>query len=140
MLRTLLTAICTVEVLAPAALIESAERVAIENPGECEWRSWVVPGARLEGVVILWLLWRSDGSYAALKRLLGLVGLLALLFPRAYVDYGSGVAYTGSSSPEWKPWVYTGTRLVGLLYVLVALDELRSHRETSGPVRTLDSG
>jgi len=125
MLRTALTAVCTVEVLAPEALIESAERVALENPGECDWRPWVVPGARIEGVVFLWAMWHSDESYSAFKRFLGLVGLLALLFPRAYVEYGSGLAYTESSSPEWKQWVYPGTRLVGLLYVVVALDELR---------------
>jgi len=126
MLREVLTPVCVAEVLAPAALIDAVERVAVENPEACEWRSWVVPGARLEGVALLWLLWRSDESYAALKRFLGLVGLLALLFPRAYVDYGSGLAYTRTSTPEWKPWVYTGTRLVGLLYVLVALSDRRS--------------
>jgi hypothetical protein len=73
-------------------------------------------------------MWRSDESYSAFKRFLGLVGLLALLFPRSYVNYGSDVAYTEASSPEWKPWIYTGTRLVGLLYVVVALDELRRDR------------
>lgn len=130
MLRELLSPVCAVELLAPATLIESAERVALENPEACERRSWVVPGARLEGLVVLWLLWRSDESYAAFKRFLGLVGVLVLLFPRAYVEYGSGVAYTETSSPEWRPWVYTGTRLVGLLYVLVALDELRSQSPT----------
>ncbi|WP_458208612.1 hypothetical protein [Haladaptatus sp. NG-SE-30] len=125
MLRKVLTTICTVEVLAPAALIESAERVALKNSEECDWRSWVVPGARLEGVAILWLVWRSDESYSAFKKFLGLIGLLALFFPRAYVDYGSDVAYTETSSPEWKPWVYMGTRLVGLLYVIIALNEFR---------------
>lgn len=97
----------------------------MENPEACEWRSWVVPGARLEGLLFLVMLWRSDASYASFKRLLGLIGLLAFLFPRAYVDYGSRAAYTSSSTPEWRPWVYPGTRLVGLLYVLVALRELR---------------
>jgi hypothetical protein len=126
MLRRVLTAVGIVEVLAPGTLLASAERVALENPGECDWRSWVAPGARLEGVLVLWLVWRSDRSYSAFKKFLGLVGLVALLFPRAYLEYGSDVAYTGRSSPEWKPWVYTGTRLVGLLYVIVALDEFRS--------------
>ena len=126
MLRKVLTATSTVEVLAPGTLIAAAERVALENSDECDWRSWIVPSARLEGAVILWLMWRSDESYSAFKKFLGLIGLLALLFPRAYVDYGSNVAYTETSSPEWKPWVCTGTRLVGLIYVFIALNELRS--------------
>jgi hypothetical protein len=125
MLRTILTAVAGVELLTPKALVDAAERLALENPEDCELASWVVPGARIEGLVILLLAWRSDGTYAALKRFLGVVGLLALAFPRAYVDYGSRLAYEDDAAPEWKPWVYPATRLVGLAYVLVALDELR---------------
>ncbi|QIO25285.1 hypothetical protein [Haloarcula sp. JP-L23] len=126
MLRKVLTVVGAVEVLAPGTLLESAERIALENSGECDWRSWVVPSARLEGVIILWLVWRSEESYSAFKRFLGLIGLLALFFPRTYVEYGSDLAYTEPTSPEWKPWVYTGTRVVGLLYVIIALNEFRS--------------
>lgn len=126
MLRTLLTTVCTIEVLAPEALITTTERLALDNPGDCEWQSWVTSGARLEGLVFLGMMWRSEESYSAFKEFLGLIGLLALLYPRTYVDYGGKVAYTTESMPEWKPWVYTGTRLVGLLYVLISLNELRS--------------
>ncbi len=125
MLRKLLTTVCTIEVLAPEALITSAERLALDNPGDCDWRSWVRPGARLEGLVFLGMMWRSDASYSSFKKFLGLIGLLSLLYPRTYVDYGGKVAYTNESTPEWKPWVYTGTRLVGLLYVIISLNELR---------------
>lgn len=52
------------------------------------------------------------------------IGILALLYPRSYVDYGSSLAYTEGSDPDWQGWVYPGTRVIGLLYVLVALDEL----------------
>lgn len=125
MLRPILTTVAGVELLAPNALIDAAERLALENPEECELASWVAPGARVEGLVFLVLAWRSDDSYAAFKRFLGVVGLLAFAFPRAYVDYGSRLAYDDDSDCEWKPWVYPATRLVGLLYLLVALDELR---------------
>ena len=128
MLRPILTAVTVVEALAPEKLLAAAERVALENPAECKRRSWVVPGARLEAVAILFLMWYSDDSYSAFRKLLGVVGLLALLFPRGYVEYGSGLAYVDASTCEWKPWVYPGTRAVGLLYVAVALTELwRSH-------------
>jgi hypothetical protein len=129
MLRKILTSVCAVEVLAPEVLIEAAEQIALENPAECELQSWVVPGARLEGLLFLVLMWRSDASYSSFKTFLGLVGVLALLYPRRYVDFGSRVAYTDSSACRWKPWVYTGTRLTGLLYVLIAIDELRDETE-----------
>lgn len=124
MLRPVLTAIGVIEVVSPEALIDAAEEIALDNPAACELRRWVVPGARLEGLVFLFMMWRSDASYAVFKRFLGLVGILALLYPRTYVDYGSSLAYVEGSEPEWKGWVYPGTRAIGLLYVLIALDEL----------------
>ncbi|WP_266082891.1 hypothetical protein [Haladaptatus caseinilyticus] len=126
MLRMLLSAIGIIELLSPEALINRAEHLALDNPGDCELRSWVVPGARIEGLLILLSMWRNDRSYSAFKQFLGVIGLLALAFPRAYVDYGTQLAYTDASKCRWKPWVYFGTRLVGLLYVIIALDELRN--------------
>ncbi|WP_255458090.1 MULTISPECIES: hypothetical protein [Halolamina] len=41
------------------------------------------------------------------------------------MDYGTKAAYRDASTIEWRPWVYTGTRLIGLLYVVVALAERR---------------
>jgi len=126
MLRLLLSAIGITELLSPNALIGRAEKLALENPDDCELRSWVVPGARVEGFLILVSMWRSDRSYSAFKQFLGLIGLLALVFPRAYVDYGAELAYTDASECKWKLWVYVGTRVVGLVYVLIALNERRN--------------
>jgi hypothetical protein len=126
MLRLLLSAIGLTELLSPNTLIDRTEQLAFDNPDDCELRSWVVPGARIEGLLILVFMWRSDRSYSSLKQFLGVIGLLALVFPRAYVDYGSQLAYTDTSDCRWKPWVYVGTRLIGVLYVLIALDDLRN--------------
>ena len=125
MLHKVFTTICTVEVIAPEALIESAERFALDNPDECELRDWVIPGARVEGLIFLAMMWASDSSYSTFKRFLGIIGLFAFLFPQTYVDYGGGLAYTSESAPEGKPWVYSGTRLVGIVYLLIAFDGLR---------------
>ncbi|WP_049979822.1 hypothetical protein [Halolamina rubra] len=124
MLRKLYSVICAAELLAPRRLIDAAERVALEDPAVSERRSWVVPGARLEGLLFLVMLWRSDRSYSRFKKLLGAAGLIVLLRPRAYVDYGTKASYRDASTVEWRPWVYTGARLVGLLYVLIGLREL----------------
>ena len=133
MLRKILTSVCAVEILAPDVLIDTAEQIALENSDECELRVWVRPGARLEGLLFLVMMWRSDDSYSAFKTFLGSIGLLALLYPRTYVDSGGKVAYTEASTPEWRPWVYTGTRIVGLLYVIIALNELRNHGRNDPP-------
>ena len=125
MLRKVLTSITIVEALWPETLIDAAEEIALDNPDKCELKPWVVPGARLEGLVFLVLMWRSDTSYSRFKKLLGVIGILALLYPRAYVDYAAEIAYTDTATCEWKSWVYPGTRLIGLLYVSIALTELR---------------
>lgn len=126
MLRQILTAVGVAELLSPDAFVRAAERIALDNPDDCELESWVAPVARLEGLLFLLLVWRSDASYSGFKEMLGVVGIVALLHPRAYVDYGAEIAYTDGTRCEWRPWVYPGTRLVGLAYVLVALDELRT--------------
>ena len=125
MLRKVLTSITIVEALWPETLIDAAEEIALDNPDECELKSWIVPGARLEGLVFLVLMWRSNTSYSRFKKFLGVIGILALLYPRAYVDYAAEIAYTDATTCEWKSWVYPGTRLIGLLYVSIALTELR---------------
>ena len=125
MLRTFLLAVGLVEILTPESLLESAERIALENPEECARRSWVVPFARAEGVFFVWLAGRGGDSYSTFKTFLGIVGLVALLFPRVFVDHAAEIAYIDAGRCEWKAWCYPVTRLVGILYVLVALDELR---------------
>lgn len=125
MLRKILTAIGLVEVLSPEALIDAAEGIALENPDECEIKSWMVPVARGEGLLYLFLAWRSAPSYASFKKFLSVIGVLALLYPRVFVDYSARIAYQDAASCQWKPWVYPVTRLVGLIYVLIGLNELR---------------
>ncbi|SFL32720.1 hypothetical protein SAMN04487950_3374 [Halogranum rubrum] len=125
MLRKILTTIGLIELLAPEALIATAERVALEDPDECELRSWVMTGARVEGIALLLLVWSSDASYSRFKKVLGLIGILAVSSPHVFVGCATPLAYTDASNCKWRPWVYEGTRLVGLLYVLIALNELR---------------
>lgn len=128
MLRTVLSTIGLVEILAPEALIDAAEQIALANPEECELSEWVVPAARMEGLLFMVVMWRSDASYSMFKRFLGVIGILAVVHPRIYVEYSSSLAYTADSTPEWRGWVYPVTRFVGLLYLLIAFDELGNLR------------
>ncbi|SIR63969.1 hypothetical protein SAMN05421858_3062 [Haladaptatus litoreus] len=68
MLRLLLSTIGFTELLLPNTLIDRAEQLALDNPDDCELQSWIIPGARIEGLLIVISMWRSDRSYAAFKR------------------------------------------------------------------------
>ncbi|MGM0605522.1 MAG: hypothetical protein ACQETB_07600 [Halobacteriota archaeon] len=125
MLKNVFRLIGLAEVLSPDGLIDRAERLALENPDECDVRSWIPHVARAEGIVFLYLTSRSDASYAAFKKFLGVIGILAMLYPKLYVDYAADIAYVDSERCQWNSWVYPVTRLVGVAYVLLALNEFR---------------
>ena len=125
MFRKLLGVLGLLWVLAPGRLAEATERWAAESPGVPELRSWVVPAIRVEGALYVLIAWRGGGSYAALKKSFGGVGLFALAYPEQFVDYGTRLAYRNPDECEWKSWVYTLARFVGLVSLLVAIDELR---------------
>jgi hypothetical protein len=125
MFRRLLVVTGLVELLAPKRLIQFAQGMALENPDDCRMQSWVVPVARLEGVVFLLLALENDGAYAAFKKALVMIGMTALLAPRTLIWSGTAIAYEEPTACEWKPWVYPFARLVGIGYVLVGVSSLR---------------
>ena len=125
MWRKILTTIGIIELLWPKSLITAAEWLALEKPDECELRSWAVSGVRVEGLVFIRLMRRREASYSTVKKFLGIIGVFSLIYPRRYIDSATTLAYTDATNCNWKPWVYHATRLVGLLYVIIAINELR---------------
>lgn len=124
MLRKVLIAVGLIEIAIPERFIESAERVALEDPDGCERKSWVVPAGRLEGVLFLAIASRGSVSYTAFKKLLGVIGLVASAYPTAFVDLASGIAYVDPERCTWRSWCYSLTRLLGVVYVAIAVREL----------------
>ena len=128
MLRRLLAAGGVVEILLPKEAVDVPERVAAANPEAPERKSWVVPSARAEGVLFLFVAWRSDAAYSLFKRLLAVVGLALTLFPRQFVATMTRVAYENPDDIEWESWTYTLGRVVGPVFVLVGLREWQRTR------------
>ena len=131
MLRTILLLIGLAGTLLPKGLVETAARFALENPDECELRSWVVPAARAEGVLYLFLARRGEASYSAFRKFLGVIGLLLLWSPRRFIHASTRLAYTDAGNCEWKSWVYPVARLFGFVYVFVAASERRKGRAST---------
>jgi hypothetical protein len=118
------------ELAFPRKVVELGERAAFENPGVSELRSWTIPVARAEGVASLALVLCGDRSNFEVAPLLGLIGVPALFVPRRFVDASMRISYRDSAAIELKSWVVPFTRLLGLVYVLVAVREFAERRST----------
>lgn len=120
MARLLLALYGVLALLRPRRLLDFWEPLAFENPADAEIRSWILPVARLEGLVALGYALRDDNS-SSLSALLALIGIPTLLAPRQYLDFGLGIAYENSEEISVRSWVIPFTRLCGLLFVVAAI-------------------
>ena len=122
MLERLLSVFGLLELVAPDWLVERSAAAAFESTDGCTLKSWVRPAIRVEGVAFVLLGLR--GRSPTFRRLLGLLGVPAVVAPRRFVEFGTRLAHDDAEACKWKPWVVPATRVLGLAYVLVALREL----------------
>ncbi len=113
-------------VLVPNRIVDGAERLAFEDPDAGRLRSWTLPMARLEGLVVCWLLVRHPAQTTILKRPLSVLGLAMALVPRQSLSVGLELAYENRDELEVKPWIGPATRLLGAVYVVVGLAAVRA--------------
>ncbi len=121
MLRKLLILFGIVEIIAPRPIINACERIGLENPEEAQLRPRAALLARLEGAMFVWLLVRGKEKSPYTSSLLGAVGALAVVFPRPLIRFSQAFAYENSSDLELRPWVEPAARLLGVLYLTVAV-------------------
>ncbi|MDG5758164.1 hypothetical protein QA600_02285 [Natronococcus sp. A-GB1] len=121
MLRPLLLAFAVLEVLVPDRIVAWGERRAFENPESGRLRPWTLPLARLEGVTAIWLVRNRETAWPGIKPLFAVLGLPALLQPRAFLNVALATAYENPEEIELKPWVVPFTRALGACYLVVAL-------------------
>lgn len=121
MLRQLLMACAAVEVLFPRPVIDFCERIGLENPDEARLRPFATTVARLEGLVVLWVLRRGRANAPVVSAALASGGALALVHPRPLIRLTQEVAYENTADLELRPWVVLAARALGGLYLLVVL-------------------
>jgi hypothetical protein len=118
-----------IEALFPRGVIDLAERIAFQDRGESTLRSWVIPAARLEG--LLWILLGRRDSNSALGSFLGIVGFPMLLAPKRTLDTMLALVYKDSKNIELAPWVVPVARAIGILYALIGWKSIRRSKSTS---------
>lgn len=121
MLRKLLIGFGLFEIVKPEPVIGMCERIGLRNPGETQRRPLALAGARLEGLIFVWLLVRGRKGSTLVTALLGLAGLSLVLVPQPIIELSQHLVYANTDDLELQPWVKPAARLLGVLYLTVTL-------------------
>lgn len=126
MLRKLLIGFGCFEIVKPQPVIDACERIGLENPEEAQLRQRALWGARLEGLLFVWLLVRGRDGSTLVSTLLGLAGIVLILLPNPIIELSQRLVYENTDDLELRPWVKPAARLLGGLYLLVVALSMRS--------------
>ena len=107
-------------------MIDACERIGLENPNEAELRPQALWGARLEGLVFVWLLVRGREGSTLVSTLLGLVGVFLVVLPQPAIELSQRLVYENTDDLELKSWIEPAARALGGLYLLVVVLSKRS--------------
>ena len=119
MIRELLIAFGIVEIIVPKPIIDACERIGLENPDEARLRPQAALLARLEGILVVWLLGGGRRRSPLASAVLGTAGVLAVLYPKPLIRFSQSFAYENPAELELRRWVTPAVRLLGALYLLV---------------------
>ena len=125
MLRTVLSIVAFVMVASPRRVVEAAEAAAFENPEDARLRGWTIPIARLEGIGWLLLIRRTGFLSGAVGMVFGLIGSVAAVAPRRYLEFGLSLAYENPDDITVKSWVLPMTRVLGVAALVLTGVSLR---------------
>ncbi|MGQ3412779.1 hypothetical protein ACT4ML_11040 [Natrinema sp. LN54] len=121
MLRKLLIGFGLAEIAKPEPIIGLCERIGLRNPSETRRRPLARTGARLEGLLFVWLLVRGRKGSTLVTGVLGLAGLTLVLVPQPIIELSQYLVYANTDDLELQPWVVPAARLLGVLYLTVTL-------------------
>ncbi|QLK24592.1 hypothetical protein HYG81_10690 [Natrinema zhouii] len=131
MLRRLLIAFGLIEIITPEPIIRLCERIGLRNPAATQRRPLALTGARVEGLLFVWLLVRGREGSTLVTAGLGLAGLALVLVPRPIIRLSQHLVYVNTDDLELRPWVEPAARLLGVLYLTVTLLSRSTDTETT---------
>jgi len=130
MLRQFLGALGVLTTLVPDRIVDVFEAIAVENSEENTVHSWFSPLIRVEGVVIALAALRGGRLYAWLMNVSGIFGAVLLFLPRLYEQIAGPLVYEDPESVKWNEHLTGGVRVIGAVYVLLALLDRRRRHES----------
>ncbi|WP_435100645.1 hypothetical protein [Halorubrum sp. N11] len=130
MLRQFLGVLGVLTTLVPDRIVDVFEAIAVENPEENTVHSWFSSLIRAEGIVITLAAFRGGRLYAWLLNVTGIFGAVLLFIPRLYERIAGPLVYEDPESVEWNEHLTDGVRVIGAVYVLIALLHWRRRNES----------
>ena len=124
MIRPVIAFLGGLAALLPGRMIDIFETVAIENPDECTIKPWIDAGIRTEGVLVIAASLIGGQAYAWMMNLTGAFGAVVVVSPQLYRRFATTLLYENPDSVEWNDRATTGVRIIGIVYVLLALKAL----------------
>lgn len=121
MLRAVVGLLGFLTALFPDRILDVFEAVAIENPDESATKSWVRSAIRAEGIGVTLASVAGGRPFARMMDVTGVFGVVVLLFPRLYREFAINLLYEHPDEVEWNRRFTDGVRVIGALYVLMAL-------------------
>jgi len=117
--------------LVPARVRETFERLAFNRSDETSPSPSFTPAIRAEGVIFVAVSLLGGTVYRVSMYVLGLAGAVALFVPKQALRFSMNIAYENSEAIEWKDGLVPVIRGFGVLYLLIALNEVKNRsRET----------
>ncbi|QSX00609.1 hypothetical protein [Haloterrigena alkaliphila] len=126
MLRKLLIGFGCIEIVRPQPVLDMCERIGLQNPEDVQLRERALWGARLEGLLFVWLLVRGREGSTLVSALLALAGTVLVLLPQPVIELSQRLVYENTDDLEVKPWIEPAARALGALYLLVVVLSVRS--------------
>ena len=117
--------------LVPARVREAFEKLALKKSDEVSPSPSCTPAIRTEGVIFVVVSVLGGTVYRVSMYVLGLAGAIALFVPKQALRFSMNIAYENPGTVEWKDGLVPVIRGFGVLYLFIALNEVKNRsRET----------
>jgi hypothetical protein len=114
--------------LFPARVRDAFEKLALEEPDEVSPRPSFTPAIRADGVIFVAVSALGGTVSRVSMYVLGLAGGIAPLVPKWARQFSTTVSHENPETVEWKDGLVPVLRGFGMLYLLVASNEVENRR------------
>lgn len=112
--------------LVPSRVREAFEELALKTSDNVSPRPSFTPAIRTEGVIFVVVSVLGGTVYRVSMYVLGLAGAIALFVPKQALRFSMNIAYENPETVEWKDGLVPVIRGFGVLYLFIALNEVKN--------------